>query len=86
MFGQPSYDITQEREFVPFEEQLEGMQAVIAAGKVGSSWAGTARIRSQECVAAVASRAHAACSIANPAHRHPMHVTPLAGAVRGRVQ
>lgn len=35
MFGSPSYDISQERaDDISFEEQLEGMQAVIEAGKV----------------------------------------------------
>eukprot|EP01026_Neomeris_dumetosa_P046553 TRINITY_DN3964_c0_g1_i14.p1 TRINITY_DN3964_c0_g1~~TRINITY_DN3964_c0_g1_i14.p1 ORF type:complete len:404 (+),score=41.23 TRINITY_DN3964_c0_g1_i14:39-1214(+) len=34
IFGARCYDITQEREFVPFEEQLQGMQDVIKAGKV----------------------------------------------------
>ena len=35
LFGAPPYDIKNEREFVPFEEQLRGMEDVIKAGKVG---------------------------------------------------
>eukprot|EP00887_Chlorella_sp_A99_P005481 scaffold1.g5481.t1 len=34
LFGAPSYDAANEREAVPFEEQLAGLEAVIRAGKV----------------------------------------------------
>eukprot|EP01024_Parvocaulis_polyphysoides_P009071 TRINITY_DN1276_c0_g1_i4.p1 TRINITY_DN1276_c0_g1~~TRINITY_DN1276_c0_g1_i4.p1 ORF type:complete len:389 (-),score=44.36 TRINITY_DN1276_c0_g1_i4:237-1403(-) len=34
LFGSSSYDISKEREFIPFEAQLEGLKAVIDAGKV----------------------------------------------------
>lgn len=34
LFGQAGYDPTQCREYVPFEEQLEGLQSVIKQGKV----------------------------------------------------
>lgn len=34
LFGASGYDVANEREEVPFEEQLRGMEAVIKAGKV----------------------------------------------------
>lgn len=34
LFGASGYDVANEREAVPFEEQLRGMEAVVTAGKV----------------------------------------------------
>ena len=34
LFGASGYDVANEREAIPFEEQLRGLEAVIKAGKV----------------------------------------------------
>lgn len=37
LFGQGAYDPEKERDEVPFEEQLQGIDDVIRAGKVGAA-------------------------------------------------